>query len=242
MNTDAGRSKRARRALVSAPADPARALLTLFVLSLIVSLGVGGILNLIFPISPRHAHEFIRSFGLLGPLGLIAIIALLIVFVPVPTIPFDIAAGVGFGVVEGSLYVLAGHILGALVAFSLARKFGRPLLRRLLPERALSNIEALAGQLGLRLLILMRLLPLFDFKVVSYAAGLADLTLRDYLLGTTIGIALPVFGMVAVGAELTEHPFRAALIVGSFGLVAGAGAAYFFFGRSAPSAGSRSTP
>ena len=114
--------------------------------------------------------------------------------------------------------------------------------RRLVPQGAHANVDALAGQLGLRLLILMRLLSLFDFKVVSYAVGLGKLSLGDYLAGTALGIALPVFGMVAVGAELTVHPFRAALIVGTFGLVAGAGAAYFFFGRSASEPGAESAP
>jgi uncharacterized membrane protein YdjX (TVP38/TMEM64 family) len=213
------------------PANPERALLGLFAMSLIFSVVIGGALNFIFPVSPRHAHLFIRSLGFWGPLAIVLIIAMLIVVVPVPTIPFDIAAGVGYGAVFGSVCVLAGHLIGAAIAFWLAQRFGRPLLVRVVPRKALRNIDAVASQLGVRLLVLMRLLPLFDFKVVSYASGLTDMRFRDYMLGTLAGIILPVFGMVAVGAELTVHPLRAALIVGSFGLAAGAGAAYLFFGR-----------
>ena len=213
------------------PANPARALLGLFVVSLIVSIGIGGILRIVFPIGPRQAHLFIRALGVWGPIGIVVIVALLIIVVPVPTIPFDIAAGIGYGAVLGSVYVLLGHLIGAAVAFLLAQRFGRPLLLRMVSRRAIANVDAIASQLGVRLLVLMRLLPLFDFKVVSYASGLTEMCLRDYMLGTFLGITLPVFGMVAVGAELTVHPVRAALIVGSFGLTAGAGAAYLFFGR-----------
>jgi uncharacterized membrane protein YdjX (TVP38/TMEM64 family) len=217
--------------LAGGPANAGRALLGLFVISLVFSVGFGGVLNFLFPISPREAHLLIRSLGIWGPIGIVAIVALLIVFVPVPTIPFDIAAGVGYGAAAGTLYVLSGHVLGALVAFTLARRFGRPLLARLVPKKAISSVDRVAEQLGLRLLIVMRLLPLFDFKVVSYAAGLTDMSLGGYLAGTFIGIALPVFGMVSVGAALTAHPLRAALIVGTFGLLAGAAAAFFLFGR-----------
>lgn len=219
------------RSVAGAPANPARALLGLFGVSLLFSVGIGGIIRFLFPIGPRQAHLFIRALGVWGPIGIVLVIAVLIIAVPVPTIPFDIAAGIGYGALLGSVYVLLGHLIGAAVAFLLAQRFGRPVLLRVVPRKALASVDAIASQLGVRLLVLMRLLPLFDFKVVSYASGLTEMRLRDYMLGTLLGITLPVFGMVAVGAELTVHPIRAALIVGSFGLLAGAGAAYLFFGR-----------
>jgi len=209
----------------------------LFAVSLIFSLGIGGVLSVVFPLGPREAHELIRSLGIWGPLGIITMIAVIIAFVPVPTIPFDIAAGVGYGAVQGFVYVLAGHIAGASVAFLLARRFGRPLLWRIVPRRVSDHVDGMADRLAPRLVILMRLLPLFDFKVVSYAAGLTEMSFRDYIVGTALGIALPVFGMVSVGAELTDHPLKAALIVGTFGLIAGAGAAYLFFGRGQVASG-----
>jgi uncharacterized membrane protein YdjX (TVP38/TMEM64 family) len=212
-------------------ANPARALLTLFVLSIVLSIGIGGVLNSVFPLSPRHAHQLIRALGVWGPVGLMAAIVLLIVFIPVTTIPFEIAGGVGYGVVAGFAYVLLAHIIGATIAFLLARRFGRPILTRIAPAKAAANVEAMSEQIDVRLLILMRLLPLFDFKLVSYAAGLSDMSPTDYVFGTVAGVTLPILGMVSVGAELTGHPLRAALIVGTLGLLAGAGAAYMFFGR-----------
>jgi len=208
--------------------------------SLVFSVGIGGALSVVFPLGPREAHELIRSLGIWGPLGIVAIIGVIIVLVPVPTIPVDIAAGVGYGSVPGFVYVLAGHLVGASVAFLLARRFGRPLLRRIAPRRVSDHVDGTAGRLAPRLLILMRLLPLFDFKVVSYAAGLTSMSFRQYIVGTALGIALPVLGMVSVGAQLIDHPLRAALIVGTFGLIAGAGAAYLFFGRAYATARARS--
>ena len=213
------------------PTSPVRALLVIFVVSVVCSVVIGGLLNSVYPISPREVHLFIRTLGVWGPAAIVAGIALLIVFVPVPTIPVEIAAGIGYGALLGTVYALLGNLIGASIAFFLARRFGRPVLVRVMPERALASIDRMAESLGVRLLILMRLLPLFDFKVVSYAAGLTDMTYRDYLLGTAAGIVLPAFGMVTVGAQLTAHPLRAALVVGAFGLLAGVGAAYLFFGR-----------
>lgn len=220
-----------RPVIAGAPPNPARALLGLLAMSLVFSLGIGVVFTYILPVSPRQAHFLIRSLGAWGPLALVIIVALLIVFVPVPTIPFDIAAGVGFGFIFGAIYILLGHLLGAAMAFHLSRRYGRPLLVRVAPAKTIANVDAIATQLGVRLLVLMRLLPLFDFKVVSYAAGLTDMSFQDYMLGTLAGITLPIFAMVSVGAEWTVHPVRAALIVGSFGLVGGVAAAYFLFGR-----------
>ncbi|MGI8550686.1 MAG: TVP38/TMEM64 family protein [Dehalococcoidia bacterium] len=227
----ANRSAGPHTIVAGAPAHPAKALLGLFIASLVLTVGIGGVLNFIYPISPRQAHFFVRSLGVWGPLGIVLVVALLIAIVPIPTIPFDIAAGIGFGSFLGTVYILLGHLIGAAIAFELSRRFGRPILVRVLPKKALANIDAIAEQLGVRLLVLMRLLPLFDFKVVSYAAGLTDLPFRSYMFGTLAGIVLPIFGMVSVGANLTAHPIRAALIVGSFGLATGAGAAYFLFRR-----------
>ena len=70
------------KALAAGPANPGRALLGLFVVSLVFSVGIGGVLNFVFPISPREAHLLIRSLGIWGPIGVVVIVTLLIVFIP----------------------------------------------------------------------------------------------------------------------------------------------------------------
>lgn len=196
-------------------------------MSILFSVGIGGIFTYFHPVTPQQVHEFIHSLGPWGPVGLVGAIAVLIVLVPAPTIPFDIAAGVGYGVWMGSALVLAGHLIGAGVAFLLARRFGRSLLARLLRGRTAAGIGAIVDDLELRLLVLMRLLPLFDFKVVSYASGLTAMSFGQYIMGTAAGIILPILGMVAVGSELVGEPIRATLILAGFGLAAGSGAAFF---------------
>lgn len=194
---------------------------------MVFSVGIGSIVTYLHPVTPHQVHEFIRSFGPWGPIGLIGAIVVLIVLVPVPTIPFDIAAGAGYGLWTGSALVLGGHLIGAGLAFLLAKRFGWSLLARLLGRRAAAGIGAIVDDIELRQLVLMRLLPLFDFKVVSYASGLTAMSFGEYMLGTTAGIVLPILGMVAVGSEVVGEPIRAALILAGFGLAAGSGATYF---------------
>ena len=40
---------------------------------------------------------------------------------------------------------------------------------------------------GILLILMLRLIPLFPFKIVSYSAGLSDIRLRDFSIATVIG-------------------------------------------------------
>jgi len=63
--------------------------------------------------------------------------------------------------------------------------------------------------------LLVRLVPLFPFMAVNYAAGLSAVRQRDYLLGTAVGIVPATVGYTALGAYGTSPlswPFAAAVL------------------------------
>ena len=81
------------------------------------------------------AREYIVGLGMVGPLAVMAWIALAVLVSPLPSAPVALAAGALFGHSWGTLYVLFGAELGALGAFGLARLLGRETLQRWLGER-----------------------------------------------------------------------------------------------------------
>lgn len=98
-----------------------------------------------------------------------------------------IAGGAIFGFTAGALLNWLGASVGAVLAYLLARSLGIDAVRRLLGSRA-HRLDALAGAHGFATVLRLRLIPVVPFNLLNFAAGLAGVRFRDYLLGTLIGL------------------------------------------------------
>lgn len=106
-----------------------------------------------------------------------------------PGMLFTSGAGFVFGVVKGSVIVVLGTTLGAVLAFLIARHLCGERAARWLRER--ERLSALNGELatqGWKVVLLTRLLPFFPFKLSNYVFGLTRVSLRGFLAGTFIGV------------------------------------------------------
>lgn len=121
--------------------------------------------------------------------------SLSVLYPPAPGFPMDILAIRLFGATAGLVLAECGIMLGASIAFLVARLASRrrqaaglaedwPLLRRL--KNHLPNTEMTTTQ-QFRFWFLLRLLtnPLFD--PISYLAGLSSSRFRTYFLGSLLG-------------------------------------------------------
>src|SRR4030065_880940 len=79
--------------------------------------------------------EHTLALGVWGPLLIVGLMALAIVLNPIPSAPIALVSGAVFGHAWGTLYVVLGAAIGALIAFAIARVLGHDLLRRLVGER-----------------------------------------------------------------------------------------------------------
>lgn len=134
---------------------------------------------------PGDIKEFILSKGRLGPIVYIVLLVLL-PLVLFPDSVLVIGGGMVYGLVKGAILTSIGSLLGAVVAFSISRKLGRKAVKKLIKkDLVLFNKDNRVG--GILTILMLRLIPLFPFKVVSYSAGLSDIRLRDYSIATLIG-------------------------------------------------------
>lgn len=154
----------------------------------------------------------IADAGMLAPL---ASMALMVAhsLVPFPAEMLAIANGMIFGLAVGVLVTWAGAMLGALLAWWLARRFGQELVRKLLGETRWRKLEGAMENFGPRTLIVARLTPVISFNLVNYAAGLAGVPLWTFLWTTAIGILPITIASVLVGSHMisASWPFWAAL-------------------------------
>jgi uncharacterized membrane protein YdjX (TVP38/TMEM64 family) len=155
---------------------------------------------------------WIEDRGALGPIVYILLLASTIIFTPLPSVVVDIAGGLVFGTFFGTIYTLAGGMLGATVNFYVARWLGRHFVERKLGRQAMAQIDGLAERMGGKLIFLTRLIPLFNFDWVSYAAGLTRISFKTYAIASLLGMLLPVIGIVYVGDVKLSHPGRSSLV------------------------------
>ena len=78
----------------------------------------------------NNINQQIESVGVFGPLFFILLMALAIVISPIPSLPLDAAAGIVWGPWLATLYASIGALMGAVIAFSIARYLGKDIMNK----------------------------------------------------------------------------------------------------------------
>jgi len=174
--------------------------------SLVLGVVLDALFGRLFPFQPADIGDWLEGAGPWGPVVYIGAMIVAIIASPIPSVPLDIAAGLTFGLFWGTIYTLIGAEIGAVVAFLIARRLGRPRLARRLSPAAMGHIDDLSARVGVKAIIVMRLLPAFNFDWVSYAAGLTAMSLPRFAIATLIGMTPPVIAITAVGSTYANSP------------------------------------
>lgn len=112
-----------------------------------------------------------------------------------------LAGGFLFGTIVGGTLAVVGATAGATLLFLAARTaLGDALRAKAGPS--LARLEAGFRKNALSYLLVLRLVPAFPFFLVNLAPAFLGVSLRDYLVGTFIGIIPGTFVYASVGAGL----------------------------------------
>lgn len=156
--------------------------------------------------SPTSIEDQIRSWGHWGVIGSIALMVLHS-FIPFPAEFLAIANGMVYGLVWGTAITWSGAMLGAFLAFGLARAFGRPFIAMVVSRRNWHVIDKWAGEQGWQVVFLSRFLPIIAFNLVNYMAGLTGITWWTFGWTTGLGILPLTFLMVMMGDRANMLPW-----------------------------------
>jgi len=159
--------------------------------------------------------------GIWGPLLIIGLMTVAVVASPLPSAPIAMAAGAAYGHVWGTVQVVIGAELGALIAFGLARVLGHDVLRRVFGTSVDAGL--LGSQNALTWTVFAsRLMPFISFDIISYAAGLSRLHAWRFALATLAGIIPTSFVLAHFGTEaVSGDPGRTTWAVLGLGLITG---------------------
>ncbi len=159
-----------------------------------------------FEYSTEAVERLILSWGAWGVIGSIGLM-IIHSFVPFPAEILAIANGMIYGPVWGSLVTWIGAMLGAYLAFGLARCLGRPLVLHLVTRRKLQSIDVWTETRGGITLLVSRLIPMIAFNLINYAAGLTRISWWTFTWATGLGI-LPITILMAVlGHNMATIPW-----------------------------------
>ncbi|MBL7169914.1 MAG: TVP38/TMEM64 family protein [Candidatus Aenigmarchaeota archaeon] len=113
-------------------------------------------------------------------------VSLATIIPPFTVIPLELVAPARYGLIPAFIYTVIGNIIGALVAFMLARKYGWKLLEKLFKEKDLKKAREIAKCYGFWRITWLRFIFASFFDVLSYACGLTEISIEKYLLSTII--------------------------------------------------------
>ncbi len=146
-------------------------------------------------------EETIRSWGVWGVVASIGLMVLH-TFVPFPAEFLAIANGMVYGLIWGTIITWTGAMIGACLAFGLAKILGRPFVERVVSGKNWRQIDHLAENRGAVVLLFCRFLPIVAFNLINYAAGLTRISWWTFVWTTGAGILPLTALMVAMGAGI----------------------------------------
>lgn len=160
-----------------------------------------------------QVEAWLDQLGPLGPLGLIALNALQVVVAFIPGYITQVAGGFLFGFPLGAIYGIIGMALGGVIAISLSRWLGRPLVVRMVGETRLERWEKVAHLNSLPIWFILMLGPFGD--IPYYIAGLTTLPIWKIIAVAALVRTPSVFIAAAVGAGVIDYrnPFFIAGVI-----------------------------
>jgi len=146
-----------------------------------------------------RVQAVVASTGAWGPLAYVALHVLL-TLVPVSKNLLSAVAGALFGLAGGIALSWVASMVSAVVTFLVARRLGRPAVAAMTGPR-IDRVEAVLRDQGVVAVIVARLTPVLPFTIVNYGAGVSAVSMRDFVLGTAVGIVPGTIGYAALGAS-----------------------------------------
>jgi uncharacterized membrane protein YdjX (TVP38/TMEM64 family) len=143
--------------------------------------------------------ETVQSMGPIGYLyfgGVYTVAEIL----AIPAIPLTASAGYLFGVRDGTAVVLVSATIAAAVSFLIGRTFLRTYVEKLLESYPdFKKIDKAIGEEGFKLMLLLRLSPIFPFALSNYLYGVTSIRFWPFLLGTLLGFTPGTIAYVFTG-------------------------------------------
>ena len=181
-----------------------------------IAFALGGAPLMRFLADQERVRAWIEGFGIWGPLALIAMIIVQTVLSVSPVSLLAVAGAYVFGFWQGVLYAFIGLAIGSSLCMILGRRFGRPLVDRLIDPRHLATFDRFTQQRGPIFFLVIFVMPWVPDDLACYAIGLSKLSLKLMIPIAAFGRMPSVIVQCWLAAYAAELPpaFIVAVVAG----------------------------
>jgi phospholipase D1/2 len=113
------------------------------------------------------------------------------------------ATAFAFGPWTAVAYSLAGCVLSALAIYTIGYYLGRRTVSRFTGQRW-NRLHRVISRHGILAVATIRMLPVAPYSIVNLAAGAVRVRLRDFVVGTVVGMSPGVVGITLFETQLEE--------------------------------------
>lgn len=164
-----------------------------------------GVLHSVVNSDSETLINFINSFGLLAIAVFIILVIIEVVVAPIPSVVLYAVGGIIFGTFWGGTAALIGNIIGAIIAFQIARIYGRKHIEKGIKKDKLKKFDSFTKKYGVYTIFLLRINPFTSSDVFSYLAGLTKMPIKHLIIGTALGLLPLVYIQSYIGDSFIKN-------------------------------------
>jgi uncharacterized membrane protein YdjX (TVP38/TMEM64 family) len=171
-----------------------------FIIGLIVVFEISG-----NDVKAEDIRQYVKDFGIWAPLIFIVLYSLGTFFIPAT--PFMLAAGILFGFEYGLIYTIVSGFLSSTFVFIISRRLGKEWVEKILEHRYLKYLNKYNQRLergAIWDIMLLRMTPIMPFNALNVLMGVSKITIKDYVIGTLLGLIPSNVLTVYIGAFITK--------------------------------------
>jgi uncharacterized membrane protein YdjX (TVP38/TMEM64 family) len=147
----------------------------------------------------EQVTELVASMGPAGPLYF-SLVYILAEVLCIPAVPLTASAGYLFGVGTGTLVVLLSASTAASISFVIGRTLLRTTVEQWMQDTPqFAKLDKAIAKEGFKLMLLLRLSPLFPFALSNYLYGATSIDFVPFFWATLLGFTPGTLAYVYTG-------------------------------------------
>lgn len=158
--------------------------------------GANQIFHILTSEDQDEIQQWVKQFGILGPIVLILAMAFQMFLLVVPNILLFAIAIVCYGPVWGGLICLIGVFSSSSLGYFIGKKLGPGAIDRFVSQRMQNRIQFFVERYGIKAVAIFRLSTI-SADSLGFIAGILEMNYKKYIIATMSGVT-PLIILVAI--------------------------------------------